>query len=85
MSIRRGQLKIKELTYGECPSCGVACQPPDPAIDGLEFCCCCDCRIMWNIIHNDKTKNLETWQERWSVQDIETFEDAGFSPYGCDD
>ena len=74
------------LSYGECPRCGTSCQPPDaPDKDGHEFCYCCDCEIMWMIVHNEKNNHNDTWKKHWPVIDIVSFELAGFIPYGCDE
>lgn len=72
-------------SYGICPKCDTPCQPPDFPDNGLEFCFCCDCKIVWNIVHNESNMKSETWEEVFPIVDIETFEDVGFVPYGCED
>ena len=70
--------------YGECPNCGAMCQPPDGRDkDNTEFCYCCDCRIMWKIVHTDENDKRETHLNTYEIIDIESFDDS-FIPYDCE-
>lgn len=63
-----------KLPYGECPICGESCQPEYmPDKDGLEYNECDDCKITWVIVHTEETKDAQSWESVWLVQDIELF------------
>jgi len=78
---------MKELTcYGECPSCGIACQPDLASGDWengcVEYAWCCDCRIIWEYTRPADDGRVSHY-EVWKPENVISFEDA-FVPYECE-
>jgi hypothetical protein len=76
-------MKTENLKYGECPLCGDMCQPPDGREkDNTEFCYCCDCGIIWFIVHTPELDACETHHNVYDVIGVENFIDT-FTPHDC--
>lgn len=66
----------KMLHYGVCPICGQSCQPDSTFVDdiSIEYVTCDDCRIIWNLHHEDDTDKRDD-TENWRVYRITDIED----------
>jgi hypothetical protein len=73
-------------TYGECPRCGEMCQPDFVLLTEKmwEFTLCCDCRIGW-YYYRQNPDIRESHHRVWKPEDIETFEEIGYTPYECEE
>jgi len=61
-----------ELSYGQCPVCRESCQPESSGYDDdIEEVCCEDCGILWAIVHTDKSRDAESWEDVFQITDIE--------------
>ena len=79
-------LQHQMLNYGDCPSCGKSCQPPDTPEqydnDFLkDYCFCCDCKLEWMILIPNEALDEESHLRKYQVVDVEPF--GIVSPYGC--